>query len=50
LPHIGLVSDRSHDGRPLIIHNSGGGVHEEDTLFDHAITGRYRYLGPENQC
>lgn len=43
LPHIGIVSDRSQDGRPLIIHNIGGGVREEDTLFDHVITGRYRY-------
>lgn len=43
LPHIGIVSDRSHDGRPLIIHNIGGGVREEDMLFDYAVTGRYRY-------
>jgi uncharacterized protein YijF (DUF1287 family) len=43
LPHIGIVSDRSRDGRPLIIHNIGGGVREEDMLFDYAVTGRYRY-------
>jgi uncharacterized protein len=43
LPHIGIVSDRSRDGRPLILHNIGGGVREEDMLFDYAVTGRYRY-------
>ncbi len=43
LPHIGIVSDRSRDGRPMIIHNIGGGVREEDMLFDYVVTGRYRY-------
>ena len=45
LPHIGVVSDRrSADGeRPLVIHNIGAGPMEEDMLFDHPITGHYRY-------
>lgn len=44
LPHIGIVSDRrSAQGRPLIIHNIGAGAREEDALFDHRITGRYRW-------
>lgn len=43
LPHIGVVSDQSREGRPLIIHNIGAGVHEEDMLFDYRVTGHYRY-------
>jgi uncharacterized protein len=44
LPHIGIVSDRrSLSGRPLIIHNIGGGTREEDALFDHKLTGHYRW-------
>jgi uncharacterized protein len=44
LPHIGIVSDRrSLLGRPLIIHNIGAGAREEDGLFDHKLTGRYRW-------
>lgn len=44
LPHIGIVSDRrSLLGRPLIIHNIGAGAREEDALFDHKLTGRYRW-------
>lgn len=45
LPHIGLVSDRRDDasGRPLIIHNIGAGPVEDDILFDHPITGHYRF-------
>jgi len=47
LPHIGIVSDRlSRDGTPLIIHNIGGGVEESDLLFDHKITGHFRYSPP----
>jgi len=43
-PHIGIVSDRrSSDGvRPLLIHNIGWGVQEEDVLFAYRITGHFR--------
>lgn len=49
LPHIGIVVDRkSPDGqRPLIVHNIGSGPKLEDILFKFAITGHYRYEGPE---
>jgi len=43
VPHIGLVSDRSKDGRPLMIHNIGAGAQVEDMLFASEITGHYRY-------
>jgi uncharacterized protein YijF (DUF1287 family) len=43
-PHIGLVSDRSADGRPLLVHNIGAGAKVEDVLFAFTITGHYRYL------
>lgn len=44
LPHIGIVSDRKTLlGRPLIIHNIGEGAREEDALFAHRLTGRYRW-------
>lgn len=43
LPHIGLISDRRAGHRPLVIHNIGGGAREEDALFDHRLTGRYRW-------
>jgi uncharacterized protein YijF (DUF1287 family) len=42
-PHIGIVSDRSANGQPLIIHNIGFGAREEDALTAHPITGRYRW-------
>ncbi|HLJ64551.1 MAG TPA: DUF1287 domain-containing protein [Stellaceae bacterium] len=42
--HIGLVSDRSSEGKPLIIHNIGAGAAIEDILFAYPITGHYRYL------
>jgi len=42
-PHIGIVSDRSENGQPLIIHNIGFGAREEDALTAHQITGRYRW-------
>ena len=44
LAHIGLVSDRLQEGRPLIIHNIGEGAQLEDVLFAFKITGHYRYL------
>ena len=43
LPHIGIVSDRRVDGRPLILHNIGRGTREENILPDHPINGRYRW-------
>ena len=44
LPHIGIVSDRrSADGlTPLVVHNIGAGVREEDILFAYPITGHFR--------
>jgi uncharacterized protein YijF (DUF1287 family) len=43
LPHIIVVSDRKgRDGVPLIIHNIGSGVKEEDRLFEFPLTGHYR--------
>jgi uncharacterized protein len=47
LPHIGIVSDRRENGRPLIIHNIGVGTREEDVLFAYRIEGRFRYLPEE---
>ncbi len=45
LPHIGIVSDRvAASGIPLVIHNIGRGTQEEDVLFAHRITGRYRWV------
>jgi uncharacterized protein YijF (DUF1287 family) len=41
--HIGLVSDRRGVYGPLIIHNVGWGVHEEDALLASPVTGRYRW-------
>ena len=47
-PHIGIVSDRQGDdgGRPLILHNIGGGAQEEDMMNAFPITGHYR-ITPE---
>lgn len=43
LPHVMIVSDRkSAAGRPLVIHNIGGGTREEDRLTDFPLTGLYR--------
>ena len=45
VPHIGIVSDRrTTSGTPLILHNIGEGVQEEDVLFSYALTGHYRYF------
>jgi uncharacterized protein YijF (DUF1287 family) len=44
LAHIGLIADRSIDGRPLVVHNIGAGAQLEDVLFAFTITGHYRYL------
>jgi uncharacterized protein len=44
LPHVGIISDRlAANGNPLVIHNIGGGAREEDALFDHRLTGRFRW-------
>jgi len=46
LPHIGIVSTRATPqpgARPLVIHNIGAGVQEEDVLFAYSITGHFRY-------
>lgn len=43
LPHIMLVSDKKTlGGRPLVIHNIGGGAREEDVLAAYPLTGHYR--------
>jgi len=45
VPHIGILSDRrAGTGVPLVIHNIGAGVVEEDILFVFPITGHYRYF------
>jgi uncharacterized protein len=45
LPHIMIVSSRTNaTGGPLIIHNIGAGVKEEDRLFEFKITGHYRIV------
>ena len=43
LPHIMIVSDRTNAAeRPLVIHNIGAGVEEEDRLFEFKLAGHYR--------
>jgi uncharacterized protein YijF (DUF1287 family) len=45
LNHIGLVvQKKTRTGRPLVIHNIGGGQVIEDILFSHHIHGHYRYI------
>lgn len=45
--HIGIVSDRKAvTGTPLVIHNIGAGVREEDILFRYAVIGHYRPPSP----
>jgi len=45
--HIGIVSTRkTRDGTPLIIHNIGAGVKEDDILFASPITGHFRFTPP----
>jgi uncharacterized protein len=45
LPHIGIVSGKKVEvsGRPLLLHNIGGGTQEEDILSAYPHTGRYRF-------
>ncbi|MBI4025298.1 MAG: DUF1287 domain-containing protein [Verrucomicrobia bacterium] len=41
--HIGFISDRlTAGGVPLVIHNIGRGVQEEDILFAYTMIGHYR--------
>ncbi len=48
LPHIMIVSDRKNSNQiPLVIHNIGSGVQEEDLLLDFELTGHYRIVGLE---
>jgi hypothetical protein len=45
LPHIMIISDKkTPSGIPLIIHNIGHGVREEDRLFTYPLTGHYRIV------
>ncbi len=47
--HIAIVSDgKSLAGVPLVIHNRGYGVREEDWLFGSKITGHFRYQRAPN--
>lgn len=49
LPHIGIVSDKKSEwGTPLIIHNVGAGVVEDDLLFNTDIKGHFRFLPRPN--
>lgn len=43
LPHIGIVDQRTSNGRPMVIHNIGRGTVLEDMLFAFKITGHFRY-------
>ena len=46
LPHIMLVSDKMSlfdNKRPLVIHNRGLGVQENDELFSFKLNGHYRF-------
>lgn len=50
-PHIMIVSDKTNgDGIPLVIHNIGAGVQEEDRLFEFEHTGHFRIAGVEHQA
>ena len=46
LPHVLLVSDRSADGTPLVLHNIGRGTREENALFAYPHSGHFRLDGP----
>jgi uncharacterized protein len=44
--HIGIISDlKAVSGTPLVVHNIGAGVREEDILFRFTIIGHYRLPG-----
>jgi len=40
--HIGIVSDKTAGGIPLVIHNIGDGAQEEDVLLKFQPIGHYR--------
>ena len=40
--HIGVVSDKTTNGTPLVIHNIGNGAQEEDVLLKFQPIGHYR--------
>lgn len=42
LPHIGVISDKFEGQAPLVIHNIGSGVQEENILYNYKITGHFR--------
>ena len=42
LPHIGVISDKFYAKTPLVIHNIGSGVQEENILYSYKITGHFR--------
>lgn len=42
LPHIGVISDKFEGQAPLVIHNIGSGVQEENILYSYKITGHFR--------
>jgi len=49
LPHIGIISDKKSEwGTPLVIHNVGGGVVEDDLLFNTDIEGHFRFIPRPN--
>ena len=49
LPHIGIISDKKSSwGTPLVIHNVGQGVVEDDLLFNTDIEGHFRFLPRPN--
>ena len=49
LPHIGIISDKkSKWGTPLVIHNVGQGVVEDDLLFNTDINGHFRFTPRSN--
>ncbi len=49
LAHIGIVSSKKSPwGTPLIIHNIGSGVVEDDLLFNAPINGHFRFMPTAN--
>ncbi len=51
LPHIMIISNKKNStGIPLVIHNIGAGVQEEDRLFEFRISGHYRIIDIERSA
>jgi uncharacterized protein len=42
-PHIGIISDRQINGRPLVLHNIGAGTREDDALMAHPLSRHFRW-------